>query len=368
MACLLGCETAEPISIYEVQAERPAGRPFNREAYRKRLDHTLAAVVLRGDEAWFLKLDATAETVDRLREPFVELLTSLDFVQGQEKPQWKLPEGWKDAPGDRIAAAKATTELEGKTYTVALTALPAEGQPKAIITRNVNRWLRQLGEGELSQDEAMQLARPVTTADTQAYWFELVGIRQRRSAMPAGHPPVGSETRPAGESQPSSPDANDPASDGKAAAAQPAGEAEGFKFDAPDGWKLGPPRPSRKATFQIDSKAGPAELRVSAWPGERGRGMGSLSMNLGRWSGQVSMPTDEQAIEKLESTAEAIKVGGIEADYVELLGGDKLGMVAVLVYRPEQVWFFVLQGPIEAVKEQRPQFKAFLKSVKFTEP
>lgn len=360
-ACLIGCETAEPVSIYEVQAERPATRPFDREAYRKRLDHTLAAVVLRDDQAWFLKLDATAATVDRLREPFVELLGSLDFVEGKDEPQWELPEGWKAAPGDRIAAAKATTELDGKTLTVSLTALPAEGEPPAIITRNVNRWLRQLGEGPLSQDEAMQLARPVETADDRAYWFELVGIRQRRSAMPAGHPPVEGETpaTAAGESKPAEP---------KDAPSQAAGKAEGFTYEAPDGWKLGPTRPNRKATFQLDTKAGPAELRVSAWPGERGRGMGSLPMNLMRWSGQVAMPTDEQAIEKLESTADEIKVGGVPAEYVELLGGEERGMIAALVYRPQRVWFFVLQGPVEAVKEQAPQLKAFLKSVKFTDP
>lgn len=361
VACLVGCESAEPVSFYETQAERPARRPFDREAYRKRLDHTLAAVVLRGDEAWFLKLDATAASADRLRESFVELLGSLKFGDDEEKPQWKLPEGWKEAPGDRIAAAKATTELDDKTYTATLTALPAEGEPKAIITRNVNRWLRQLGEGELSQDEAMQLARPVASADGQAYWFELVGMRKRRSAMPAGHPPVAATTSPADA-------AESAASQPKDAAGETPATAEGFKYVAPDGWKLGPARPNRKATFQIPTKAGPVELRVSAWPGERGRGMGSLSMNLRRWSGQVAMPTEGQAIAKLESTAEEVQVGGVAGEYVELLDGDELGMIAALVYRPQRVWFFVLQGPVEAVKEQKPQLKAFLKSIKFTDP
>ena len=103
----------------------------------------LAAIVLRPDKAWFFKAVGPDAQMAEHADAFRSLLRSVRFVD--EKPQWTLPEGWRQKPGSGMRFA--TLQFGPADQPLELTVIPLgvpPGEPSAYILSNVNRWRQQL--------------------------------------------------------------------------------------------------------------------------------------------------------------------------------------------------------------------------------
>jgi hypothetical protein len=95
---------------------------------------------------------------------------------------------------------------------------------------------------------------------------------------------------------------------------------------------------------------------------------GGLAANVNRWRRQVGaeLLPDEETLKTLRP----IKLDGNAAHALDLTGPNVAGkttqrILAAIVMRDGQTWFFKLSGPASLVGEQKAAWEAFLKSVRF---
>lgn len=133
-------------------------------------------------------------------------------------------------------------------------------------------------------------------------------------------------------------------------------------WTVPPGWKQLPgDGQMRYASFQV-SEAIP-QIQLSVIP----LNQSSLVSNVNRWEGQVGLkPTAEADLPKVVKTVEA---NGLTFQTVDLQSPDsanpKQRMLAAILDRPDQMWFFKLLGPADVVGPQKEKFDSFVKSIHF---
>lgn len=408
LVLLTSCKPQPDIAATDRPRSGQPRQPLDADAFAARLDHMLVAIVPHDEQAWFFKLDGPAPRIDEVRDGFLQFLATVDFsldAEGAEeavadqpsadqqgaagetadgqvrRPFWELPAGWEEQAGDAMTLSVVTVPTSADPLKMTVTVLPMAGEWPDFVQRNVNRWLGQLDEGPVDQATINQWTRTQATASGKATWLELAGRRQA-GRMPPGHPPVrgadGAASAAGGESVAAT-SSNDPQSGRGASdrpeASPPASEprkasTSELSYVIPAGWTEGRSGGMRKATLTLGAGEAAAELAVTAFPGERGVGMGSLPMNLGRWAGQVGAAAGPDDVEALEQAATEISVDGVDGHYMELMGPadgqSPRGMLVAMVYREQMVWFFKFSGPAESIKAGRDAFREFLQSVDFT--
>lgn len=127
----------------------------------------------------------------------------------------------------------------------------------------------------------------------------------------------------------------------------------------PTAWRVMPESPMRKGGWKTGPDATPAEISVTAFPGD----VGGLQANVGRWCGQVGLPAPTTPEELTKLISPSI-VSGIPAQRVALVNAGK-ALTAVLVQHDGATWFFKIAGPETAVAAATGEFDAFVASVKF---
>lgn len=187
---------------------------------------------------------------------------------------------------------------------------------------------------------------------------------QGQAALPSGHPPIGgASAMPGATAGTPNPHAQEPP-------AAAAGEAkiEGLaSYKLPAGWVIDPkPRMMRAGTIYVGEGDQRAELVISVLAA---KGFGGWQANMDRWRGQVGLPpsNDEKA-----HPAQTIKLdkGPIQVrDFEGPEGEGRKRQIVAMSEFPDapQAWFFRLIGPHATVTKARPDFEAFLKSLKFAE-
>lgn len=157
----------------------------------------------------------------------------------------------------------------------------------------------------------------------------------------------GHAAAPAAEVQPQSPTA-------------PAGQTV-VSWDLPAGWKQVQSTESmRFATLQVG--ADPSLVTtVSILPAS------DLLSNVNRWRGQLGLqPTDQSGMSTMVSRKD---VAGVPADLVDLVapaeGSPGKRMLAAVLTRGNQAWFFKLTGPGDTIAAQKENFEKFILSVRF---
>jgi hypothetical protein len=129
----------------------------------------------------------------------------------------------------------------------------------------------------------------------------------------------------------------------------------------PEGWKEIPGSGSmRVAAFGVEEGAQRAEATVVSLSGDAG----GVTANVNRWRGQVGLPPTAEADIAKELTT--ITVSGIEGRMADLTGAQER-ILAVLVSRSGQTWFFKMQGPRDLIEKSREKFEGFVRSVRFGE-
>jgi len=366
MACA-GCREEAAINSYETPRTAPPARAVDPAEVRKSLDHMFAAVVPHGEQAWFFKLVAPAADADLLKQPFEDFVKSIELGEPGKQPTWKLAEGWTEkAGGGEMRTATIEIPHAGAPLELTVSALPYDGELKPYLEQNVTRWLRQLQQSPLSLGEIEKLARTLPVKGGEATAFELVGVMEKSGpmsgAMPEGHPPVG-QASAASEAKTQASGGGPVERDATTSEAKDASSE--FTATIPEGWKVGPLRPMRKATYLIAGDGGAAEVSVTSFPAVPM--MADPLANGRRWAGEVGLSslTDDQ----IKSAMTELEIAGAKGHFFSLLppAGESgaQGTLAAMVPRGEQIWFFKLKGDRAAVEGQRDAIMQFLKSVKF---
>jgi hypothetical protein len=311
----------------------------------------------------------------------LEFVASIPPAGGAALPVWKLPEGWSQQPGDGIRLATIRIPAEDKPLELTVTALPWRGTPDELL-QNVNRWRGQM---KLSPTDSEGLAKDARELKAGERTITVVDLRGRSggSAMmppfagggpssleksgagampgelPAGHPPIGSDTAIGGGG-------------GGAEPSKAISAADDPKFAVPDAWQPLAPSNFRRIGFQIADGPRTAAVTVSDFGAQSAPMISDPLQNVNRWRGEVMM--DRISAEDLDKTTERMEIDGHPATYVALIpdvpeptaSGAKATLGAMVTVG-DRIWYFKMSGNRSLVAARQDEFKTFLKSVKFAE-
>ncbi len=351
----LACQPQEEIKSYTVERTRPPREPFVAAEVADELDRTLAAMLPLGDQVYFFKLVGKAPAVNRHREEFNEFVAGVSKADSAEQPlTWKLPEGWTEKGPSEMRLNTVVIPDEAGTIEIAVSSLPLSGNWEDFVALNVNRWLKQLSQGELPRQTILNLTKEVKTDAGPATVIELAGVMQDTMPM-----------NPHGGTTAASPPAKSvPEQSQTVLPIAPAANAE-FTFDTPEGWQPGRVSAMRKAAFLVADGDRQAEFTVIDLPASGGAQITDVTANVQRWAAQVGLPVDD----KLAELVKEIDIDGMQGSFVELVGPEgtdpRQAMLAAMVVREEKVWFFKLFGEAALVERETENFRKFVDSVRF---
>ena len=330
----------------------------------------VGALLDHGDSTWFFKALGPDDAVRRQVSQIKGLLVGLKFENDQ--PVWKLPEGWKEERNNPGRYATLLMDDAQPPLELAVSRFPG-GQN---LADNVNRWRGQVGLPSQSPDEVAKSIEEIKTAGGTARYVELAGNYSPESsamppfaggaaqgkdgktkppaddphALPAGHPPVAAMPGPAqpGVRQPGP--------------VKPKGDAHQpttgpVRFVAPAEWLALPPSQFNVAAFAVTE--GNEKLRITV-----SQAQGDMLSNINRWREQeLTLPPIDAT--QLETAVTKLKIGGRDADFVELIGpantGPQQAIFAVVI--PDGAgssWFLKLKGDAPLAQHKREQFSQFL--------
>ncbi len=303
--------------------------------------------------------------------------------------QWKLPAGWQELPpGDMRVGNFAVSGAGGQKAQV--TIIPLPGMAGGELP-NVNRWRGQVGleavdEAAMAKDrQAVQIGGqagelfdlagtpPGQTSKTRmlaaiqhrdgtAWFFKMTGddalVAQQKatfveflkglnfSASGAAAPSAAAPALP--------PMGGTDLSGGMPAMGKPS-------WTVPHGWGETPPGPMQSARFTAgDPAGGAAEITVVALPGDAG----GLLANINRWRRQIGLPPVEEA--GLAGLTRDLTTPGGKVVLVDL-SGEKTPktLVAAVVSRGGNTWFYKLMGDAAAVSREKAAFVPFVESARY---
>ncbi len=340
LAVLIGCERDDEIRTYQAPKER-------------------AVAQVTGPPASAGGADAPAPARD-------------------EKPTFTVPAGWKDVRGQGMRFA--SFEVSPDDPTALVTVIPL-GRESGDLLANVVRWEGQLGLPPSTAEDLPKVTKPidvngvpVTTVDLRGeklwtraaivprgervWFFKLTGNPKTVEAQ-AGNFDAFVKSIRFGGSVTEPPATVPPAEAGGPVSTRATGEP---RWEAPESWVQQPQRPMRFATFFTSQDPGAPEVVVSSFGA-----FGTMKDNINRWRNMVGLaPVDDEK----EQPVEKITVAGRDGALFDMTGKAQDAQPArrlliAMVPAGESVWFFRMLGPADAVQQQRANFDAFLKSVRF---
>ena len=310
--------------------------------------------------------------------------------------EYNRPADWQEAPpGEMRAASFRVAGKDGKQADVSVIPLP--GLAGSDLD-NVNRWRGQVGLLGVSEAELAQLAQPVeiagetaklyeqagalpgsgdktrilaaiTRRDGVAWFFKMTGdddlvVQQKPvfvqflksvsfpaatapAQLPPSHPPIDAGSMMA-----------------QAGAAASSGQAKP-NWEVPSGWKEVPGGQFLVAKFTLPGGGGaPTAVNVSRSPGDGG----GLLANVNRWRSQLGLAPVAEA--DLATQAQSLDLPGGKATLADITGqdartGQKARLLAAVVPRSGETWFYKLMGDAQVVQQQKDAFLKFVQGVKY---
>lgn len=176
-----------------------------------------------------------------------------------------------------------------------------------------------------------------------------------KEGLPPDHPPMGQAPLPPDHP----PIGGTPAPQPSGAAPAPA-----LAWDAPAGWAQKPASGMRVASFEVpgsgDSKG---DLSIIVLGG----GAGGLLPNVNRWRGQIEAePWTQEAMDRELQKIPAPAGTILFADLRKQPPGKRI--LAGILERPGQTWFFKLAGDDASLEGSKGAFVGFLKTVRSAAP
>jgi hypothetical protein len=310
---------------------------------------------------------------------------------------WIVPPTWKALPpGPMIKAAYVVSENPPIKLTVSQVTAMESGA--ATVLANVNRWEGQLGAPKTSEAEIAKIVTPIPLQgrealmvdlkgpatdgkpkpgmlaamipDNDVVWvFKMTGAADQLDPLKATFEGVVKSFHLDTEPHPSTTSGNPPTTPPPAPADAQAGTIPGIaSYTLPEGWRIDPrPRQMREATIIVPGTGNEAgELVVSRLSSAS---LADLMPNLNRWRGQVHLPPTNDARANAPQATALPQGPGVIRDFEgpESDGANRLRQFVAYTQFPQanQIWFFRLVGPYDLVTKSKPQFEAFVKSLKF---
>jgi hypothetical protein len=176
---LAGCAPSEGVTSYTVPTPAKVDEPPPPERtgdYR-----ILGGVFPADDPAWFFKLAGKAADLAPFEAGFDQMLRSVRFPNGLEKPpEFDVPTGWtrtgsREAGMIRVAD---TIKLPGSELEVTVT------QSGGGLDVNLERWaVKQLGGPKLRKAEYPKITREIDTGKVKGLWVDLRGPNNPSAKM-----------------------------------------------------------------------------------------------------------------------------------------------------------------------------------------
>ena len=135
-----------------------------------------------------------------------------------------------------------------------------------------------------------------------------------------------------------------------------------LQWTLPAGWTQVASGEMSIASFKVPGQGGAeADVTVVPLPGMAG----GDTANVNRWRGQVGLSA--ATADELQKMGETVQVGDRPATLYDIAGSDNAKRIlGVIQQRSGTTWFFKMTGDAGLVKQQKPEFEAFLKSLTFT--
>jgi hypothetical protein len=310
--------------------------------------------------------------------------------------EYKRPADWQEAaPGEMRAASFRVPGKDGKQADVSVIPLP--GLAGSDLD-NVNRWRSQVGLPGVSEAELAKLAQPVeiagqpaslyeqaganpgsgektiilaaiTRREGEAWFFKMTGddtlVTQQKPAfieflksvsfpaptaqaqLPASHPPID-----AGSMM------------GQAGLNAASGQTKP-NWERPSGWKEVPGGQFLVAKFVLSGSGdAQAAVNVSKSPGDGG----GVLANVNRWRGQLGLAPVAEA--ELAAQVQSIDLPDGKATQADIAGqdartGQPSRLLAVVVPRSGETWFYKLMGNAQVVQQEKEAFMKFVQGAKY---
>lgn len=151
---------------------------------------------------------------------------------------------------------------------------------------------------------------------------------------------------------------------GQASTAVSSGQSKP-KWDVPSGWKEVPGGQFLVAKFLLTGAAdAQAAVNVSMSPGDGG----GLLANVNRWRTQLGLGPVAEA--DLANQTQALDLADGKASVTDIAGqdtknGQQARLLAVVIPRSGQTWFYKLMGSAQVVQQEKDAFMKFVQSVKY---
>ncbi len=285
---------------------------------------------------------------------------------------WKLPAGWEELPPGEMRVGnflvKGANDAKAQ-----VTIIPLPGTAGREL-ENVNRWRGQVGLEPVTQEQLAGQAEPVVIGGAASQLYDMAGTppeQKEKTRILAsilardgvawffkmtGPDALVQKEKPAfvGFLKTVSYDAGAEPPAGAAAVPTPPTDDGKPAWKVPADWKEQPAGQMQTAKFSVPGKA---DVTVAAFPGD----VGGVLANVNRWRGQLGLPPAAAA--DLPKLVTPLDLGGANGMLVDMTNQDRR-MVAVIVPRAGQTWFFKLLGDEPAVAKAKDSFVQFVKSAK----
>jgi hypothetical protein len=342
---LVGCGESDEIRRYRAPKAAVVSTPAEPPAAHSPLDASfpqrmLGAIIPIEGSAWFFRMNGDPEQLQPHVATFKQWLQSIRFENAQ--PRWELPDQWRMMPASGMRFATILPDPQRDDVELTVIPLPIDGDREQAILANINRWRSQLSLSPIDQSQLSATTEAIPLEGLTAIFVDL--ISENRSGGDAG--------QASGRTEPQ---------------LKPGGAAPGgnrLEFETPEGWQPAPLVISRggitirhEAAFEITNGEQRLEFTLDRLPAA-----GSLLQNVNRWRNQIGL--EQIGAQELTQATRKVEVGGVTADFVELIG-DQEAILGVIVVRDDLAWYFKLRGDKELAAREKEKFLSLAQSVKF---
>jgi hypothetical protein len=288
---------------------------------------------------------------------------------------WEAPANWTEQPATQMRVG--SFGIKGANGGAAdVSVIPLSGDSGTELG-NVNRWRGQMGLSPVAEAELPALGAAVEIGDQSATLYDFLGTPANKSVPERMLVAVANESGTAWFFKMMGDDgtvagervafvaflksvhfhADGAAASHEAAPAAPAAAAPeaSAKWKIPASWTETAPGAMQQAKFLAKGDgAAEAEITLSVFPGQAG----GLLPNVNRWRKQIQLqPVTEDELEKLVQTQDVPTGKMTVLDMSDANGGNRL--VAAIVVRSGQSWYFKIKGDSGIIDRERAAFLQF---------
>ena len=289
------------------------------------------------------------------------------------------PPNWEAQPLSQMR--QASFMVKGDKGAVADVSFVSLGSAAGNVLENVNRWLGQLNQPPITDQQLGETAQRLHTSLGDVAIVDLVGLPDNADPARDGRIIAAMVTtanatlffKMRGNADLTETQKGDfikwvaavceaqtQAGSAQMAEAPPqTASAPTIKLTTPEGWTEVPPSSMRYASFSAPAEdGGKIDISIVTFPGDGG----SDADNINRWRGQMGLaPADTNAV---TSQVAPLKTGDTTFSTTDI-AGNKTRTIAAWTRRDGRVWFFKATGPTAAVEKEKPNFVKFIESIRF---